>query len=798
MIGTNTPRSSSDKRISAIIFLTLFLPILGAVSPAGAITRQDAIDLVTTDIIDTLSVNYALNGFAMQVTIPGGTFIAQNTIDTLTTTVSSSWFIWLDLNPRAQFGHPTKFVLVDDASGTIAWTADGQWWPSVGGVELYATNVDRDLTADAFLTSFGSGGAIPGTEDGRFRFPRIEIPDDIKRQNIVPKTEAADVWGIIITPYDTAADKEFGADIRCAIESFESLGVTPDVQVGKTKAEILSAIDALPQGCDKLYVFWTGHGTPDTLWLPGGKFITAKEFACKLKDQAADEYCVIVEACHSGSLLDELAEKKVNGFHSMSSDGANSSCYFLQSDGDAVDGSIFPLALWDCIQQGLTGIEAFEWADSAVTAITEALKNGPDSTNWRKWLNDCKNNNTTGGYVHTFDDAKGEPFCFQIGEACSTVCLRFPGGASSDTCGNFTLQCEVSSGTGTSWVNSSTYNWNLGKSIYFRRNGTANATGKYKVVMHSNKPGVRMLATWLRDTSEPVTPTPFGSRYNNHSIGWLDASAAEFNDTLGQGTFGFYNYGWFPGTLTDEVPATTGPNWFQQFQVELPMEIDPDRPWLYNSGDPLQGFADSTVLILGAADLVDPFGGIPAGFTEVFVSIWQPSMGGGSIQFSTTIGPDDFLGGTQKAAAPSQSIVNLGTIFPEPLFLTIDVFGPDAIEWDAIVMMPGEALVVPTSVDPSTAPQLPDTRLHPATPNPFNPTTRIRFDLDRSERVNVSVYTLGGRLVRTLLDERRDAGVHEVTWDGRTAAGDPVGSGVYLYRMEADSGVESRKMILVR
>ncbi len=90
------------------------------------------------------------------------------------------------------------------------------------------------------------------------------------------------------------------------------------------------------------------------------------------------------------------------------------------------------------------------------------------------------------------------------------------------------------------------------------------------------------------------------------------------------------------------------------------------------------------------------------------------------------------------------------------------------------------------------------TRLAQNVPNPFNPSTTIRFSLAARGRATVAVFDAGGRWVRTLLDEDRAAGDHALQWDGRDAAGRPVASGVYFCRLIAGSAVESKKMVLLK
>ena len=83
-------------------------------------------------------------------------------------------------------------------------------------------------------------------------------------------------------------------------------------------------------------------------------------------------------------------------------------------------------------------------------------------------------------------------------------------------------------------------------------------------------------------------------------------------------------------------------------------------------------------------------------------------------------------------------------------------------------------------------------------PNPFNPTTSIRFGLPEEGRVKLVVYNVLGQKVKELLQESRDAGYHEVRWDGRNSVGHVVSSGVYIYRLETPRGVLSRKMMMIK
>jgi hypothetical protein len=83
-------------------------------------------------------------------------------------------------------------------------------------------------------------------------------------------------------------------------------------------------------------------------------------------------------------------------------------------------------------------------------------------------------------------------------------------------------------------------------------------------------------------------------------------------------------------------------------------------------------------------------------------------------------------------------------------------------------------------------------------PNPFNPSTSIKFALPKDADVQLKVYDLLGREVRTLVNSDVKAGRHEVVWDGRNELGTQVASGVYLYRITAGSFVSTMKMMMLK
>jgi len=107
-----------------------------------------------------------------------------------------------------------------------------------------------------------------------------------------------------------------------------------------------------------------------------------------------------------------------------------------------------------------------------------------------------------------------------------------------------------------------------------------------------------------------------------------------------------------------------------------------------------------------------------------------------------------------------------------------------------------------SSVDPlpRIAPTAALARLLPNVPNPFNPGTMIRFEVPGSApvAVDLAVYDLRGRLVRTLVTGRTRPGLHEIHWNGRSDAGMRVAAGTYFSRLIWNGRTTTRPLSLVK
>jgi hypothetical protein len=104
------------------------------------------------------------------------------------------------------------------------------------------------------------------------------------------------------------------------------------------------------------------------------------------------------------------------------------------------------------------------------------------------------------------------------------------------------------------------------------------------------------------------------------------------------------------------------------------------------------------------------------------------------------------------------------------------------------------------NIDPTGAGDVPKTvtALYQNSPNPFNPTTSIRYSLRSRQHVSIRIYDVSGRVVRTLIDDERPAGVQTVQWHGRNDDGAAVASGVYFIEMRTEGFRDVHKAILLK
>ena len=88
--------------------------------------------------------------------------------------------------------------------------------------------------------------------------------------------------------------------------------------------------------------------------------------------------------------------------------------------------------------------------------------------------------------------------------------------------------------------------------------------------------------------------------------------------------------------------------------------------------------------------------------------------------------------------------------------------------------------------------------LHQNYPNPFNPVTTLRYDLPENNLVNITIYDMMGREVKTLVNQTQDAGYKSIIWNATNDYGKPVSAGIYLYQIQAGKYISTKKMVLLK
>ena len=88
--------------------------------------------------------------------------------------------------------------------------------------------------------------------------------------------------------------------------------------------------------------------------------------------------------------------------------------------------------------------------------------------------------------------------------------------------------------------------------------------------------------------------------------------------------------------------------------------------------------------------------------------------------------------------------------------------------------------------------------LYQNAPNPFNPSTKINFELDVSDYIELSIYDLNGRLVNTLASGFYNKGLHDLVWNAKNYDGVKVGSGIYIYQLKTSKRLITKKMVFIK
>ncbi|MEQ1834303.1 MAG: FlgD immunoglobulin-like domain containing protein, partial [Candidatus Eisenbacteria bacterium] len=170
------------------------------------------------------------------------------------------------------------------------------------------------------------------------------------------------------------------------------------------------------------------------------------------------------------------------------------------------------------------------------------------------------------------------------------------------------------------------------------------------------------------------------------------------------------------------------------------------------------------------------------------------------------VSPEGYFHGSLIAPSARVTLMNGSTMVGSVYARNIDVAETAAFESHTLAELPkpdgtgfGALMAGPANPDDAAAPV--DLglvfELGQNTPNPFRPSTTIRFALPSEREVELRVFDVAGRAVKTLADGPLAAGVHTLQWNGTDDQGARLSSGVYFYRLTAGNDRAQRKMVIV-
>ena len=246
----------------------------------------------------------------------------------------------------------------------------------------------------------------------------------------------------------------------------------------------------------------------------------------------------------------------------------------------------------------------------------------------------------------------------------------------------------------------------------------------------------------------------------------------------------------------DEAGIYSSGYWFNDRHWPLKLSQDGDIIWQNQNGD---GFLDRYFGEEAVALGIDEFDQLT--HTSMKATRWGITFNGGynRPEWGTVLGPDGAglfhldlpnmpagLGGEVEFRDNNSNI--------DGMFLQVDKY---LLHWPTDVTA-GILTSAGTAITEIERSQVPKTcALEQNYPNPFNPETAIPFaipDFGKSLYTTIGVYNVAGQEIVRLVDGEMEAGFFEVTWDGRDAHGNSVGSGIYIFHMRAGEFSDSKLM----
>jgi len=380
----------------------------------------------------------------------------------------------------------------------------------------------------------------------------------------------------------------------------------------------------------------------------------------------------------------------------------------------------------------------------------------------------------------------GDPGRFVVPERAPIVNLAFdplgpPGPGSAD--GNVTLYGRDPTGL---WLLLHQWDWNGGMPRSFV---PLPGISLYRLVGDSNHyPVTGSISFPVNGGAAP----PDGPRLTpDFALGGVDYQVNPFNPSLGGAPPPPLMVQ--PGLVLQALPRFIGTNHWQYLPVQVNVQPDPSRPWLYVGNDPNQPYLNPTYVVLTLDGLFDPVG-TPISQLSLMVHFAQGP------NFQDIPVTANIVGGHVQLP-----VINLGSILAQPYQLYIGPSGQPFrgnatesgigyFQWSSLVVASGNQ--APAAVEPAPASPL-RFGLVIAGRNPATTGATLELVLPSATTSRVAVYDVRGALVRRLQSGALGAGAHRVAWDGRDAAGARVRPGLYFARADAFGQSAVRKLSMV-
>ncbi|MDY6915202.1 MAG: FlgD immunoglobulin-like domain containing protein [Candidatus Cloacimonadota bacterium] len=236
--------------------------------------------------------------------------------------------------------------------------------------------------------------------------------------------------------------------------------------------------------------------------------------------------------------------------------------------------------------------------------------------------------------------------------------------------------------------------------------------------------------------------------------------------------------------LGDEIEITATVEEYYEF-TEL---VDATNVTVLSSGNPVPEPVNLTTQELST---MEEYESVLVKLTDVYVSSAPDEYGEWYVVDETTITAQIDDGFFYLDSVDPPIVVEVGQSWGS-------LIGIVDYSYDEYALNPRtpEDMTQESNTTPNTVPAA--AKLEGNYPNPFNPETTVFFTLTNPEKVEVAVYNLQGKKVKTLANSDYSAGQHQIIWNGTNDNGESVASGIYLYKMKAGKYTSAKKMILMK